>query len=65
MPKKNGREVYKEIRTITPGIKAIFLSGYAEDVISKQGVFDSGVNFILKPVSPKALLLRIRQVLDS
>ncbi len=65
MPKKNGREVYEEIRTITPVIKAIFLSGYAEDVISKQGVFDPGINFILKPVSPKALLQRVRQVLDS
>jgi CheY-like chemotaxis protein len=65
MPKKNGREVYEEIRTMTPAIKAMFLSGYAEDVISKQGVLDPGINFMLKPVLPKALLNRVREVLDS
>jgi CheY-like chemotaxis protein len=65
MPKKNGREAYEEIRTINPAIKTIFLSGYAEDVISKKGVLDLGINFLLKPVLPTALLKRVREVLDS
>jgi len=65
MPKKNGREVHEEIRTVNPAIKAIFLSGYAEDLIIKQGILDPGVNFILEGVAPKVFRQRDRDMLDS
>ena len=65
MPKKNGKEAYQEILAMTPAIKTIFLSGYAEDIISKEGLLDPGINFILKPVSPVALLNKVREVLDE
>lgn len=65
MPKKNGKEVYEEIKKINPGIKALFLSGYTANLIHKKGILDEGLNFILKPVSPKELLRKVREVLDS
>ena len=65
MPKKNGKEAYQEILAMTPTIKTIFLSGYAEDIISKEGLLDPGINFILKPVSPVALLKKVREVLNE
>ncbi len=65
MPKKNGMEAYQEIKAITPSAKTIFLSGYAEDIISKEGLLDPGINYIQKPVSPIDLLLRVRGILEQ
>ena len=64
MPKKNGKEVYEEIIKTKPDIKALFISGYASDVIHKQGIIEEGINFISKPVLPEVRLRKIREVLD-
>lgn len=65
MPKKNGKEAYHEIRIMNPTIKALFVSGYAEDIINKQCLLDPGINFILKPLTPSQLLKKVREVLDT
>ena len=65
MPKKNGKEVYEEIVKIRPDIKALFISGYATDIMHKQGIIEEEINFISKPVSPEALLRKVREVLDK
>lgn len=64
MPKKNGKEVYEEIKKINPRIKALFLSGYTANLIHKKGILEEGLDFILKPVSPKELLRKVREMLD-
>jgi PAS domain S-box-containing protein len=64
MPRKNGREVYEEIRLVNPGIKVIFLSGYADGVLSDQEMRERGLTFMLKPVSPRQLVQKVREVLD-
>ncbi|MEF9427377.1 MAG: response regulator, partial [Candidatus Mariimomonas ferrooxydans] len=65
MPKKKGREVYEEIKKVSPDIKVIFTSGYTAGIIHTNGILEKGVNFILKPVSPNNLLKKIREVLDT
>jgi len=65
MPKKNGKEVYEEIRKTRPEIKALFMSGYATNIIQKKGILEKGLNFILKPISPTKLLRTIREVLEK
>ena len=64
MPRKNGRELLNEIRRIKPGIKAIFISGYAAEVMQKKGI-EEGTEFIRKPFKKEDLLRRVRQVLDK
>jgi len=65
MPKKNGQSVYEEIRRVRPGVKALFISGYTQDIISRKGVLDEGINFIAKPVKPDELLAKIKEVLQN
>ena len=65
MPKKNGREVFEKARPRAPSLKAIFTSGYPADLIQKEGVLETGINFLPKPSSPEALLQKIRKVLDQ
>jgi PAS domain S-box-containing protein len=65
MPKKNGGEVYREIRMVRPDIKVLFMSGYPEDTVGRQGILGPGINFISKPVSPTELLMKVREILDT
>jgi nitrogen-specific signal transduction histidine kinase/CheY-like chemotaxis protein len=64
MPKKNGKDAYEDIKGIRHDIKALFLSGYARDIIQKFGI-ENGIEFISKPVSSVELLRKVREVLDK
>lgn len=65
MPRKNGKEVYDEIRSGSPNIKALFMSGYTGDIIQRRGLFEEGLHFISKPISSTELLQKLREVLNS
>lgn len=65
MPKKDGKEVYFEIKKVKPDAKVIFMSGYATDILYKKGIVEDSLNFISKPISPEELLLKVREVLDT
>jgi two-component system cell cycle sensor histidine kinase/response regulator CckA len=65
MPRKNGRDVYDEITRISPGVKTIFLSGYTSDILTSKGIFQDGLNFLIKPVLPGVLLNKVREVLGK
>ncbi|UCE79781.1 MAG: response regulator [Nitrospiraceae bacterium] len=65
MPKREGKEVYEEIKGIKPDVKALFLSGYSEDLLQKKGVLEKGLHFIFKPVAVNDLLRKVREVLDK
>jgi CheY-like chemotaxis protein len=63
MPKKNGKEAGREIRTIRPDLKILFTSGYTADVLEQKDVLEEKVDFISKPVPPHELLAKIREML--
>ncbi|HUO76657.1 MAG TPA: PAS domain S-box protein [Thermodesulfovibrionales bacterium] len=65
MPKKNGKEVYEEIKKTAPGIRVLFTSGYTANTMQTREFLDKGLHFIPKPVSPKQLLQKVREVLDE
>ena len=65
MPKMNGRQAYEQICRIRPGVKVIFMSGYAADIIMEKGVVTDDFHFITKPVKPFDFLEKVRMVLDQ
>jgi PAS domain S-box-containing protein len=65
MPDMNGKELFERIRQARQGIRVLYMSGYPADVISKQGVLETGINFLRKSFSAKELTVKVRQVLDS
>ena len=65
MPGMNGRLLAQTIKHQYPDIFIIFMSGYTENVITRQGILEEGVNFISKPFTPSALASKIRRVLDK
>lgn len=65
MPKKSGKAAAAEIEKMRPGVRTLFMSGYSEDMINKQGALEEGLAFIQKPISPKVLLTKVRELLDA
>jgi PAS domain S-box-containing protein len=65
MPGKNGKEMLDEIRKIKPGIKAVFISGYAAEVMHDKGILEEGIELIMKPFKKDDLLRKVRKILDG
>jgi two-component system NtrC family sensor kinase len=65
MPGRNGKEVLDEIARINPAVKAIFISGYAGDIVLDKGVGKDNADFLQKPLSMPKLLGKVREVLDG
>ncbi|MCX5864303.1 MAG: GAF domain-containing protein [Deltaproteobacteria bacterium] len=65
MPKLNGQEAYEAISKIRPGVKAIFMSGYAPDMIREKAALADTVPLLAKPLSPNELLRKVRETLDQ
>jgi len=65
MPEMNGRELAKNLLSLYPDMKRLFMSGYTADVIAHHGVLDEGVRFISKPFSMKGLIAKVRAALDD
>jgi two-component system cell cycle sensor histidine kinase/response regulator CckA len=63
MPEMNGRDLAKNILSLYPSLKRLFMSGYTANVIAHHGVLDYGVNFIQKPFSVKDLAIKVRDAL--
>ncbi|MFW6415301.1 MAG: response regulator, partial [Thermodesulfobacteriota bacterium] len=64
MPDMNGKDLFEQISRKFPQAKALYMSGYPENVISNHGILDRGVNFIQKPFSVQDLCLKVRELLD-
>ena len=65
MPKMNGKELADEIMKTRPQTKVVFVSGYPREVLSQQGILESGIHLIQKPFELEDLVRQIRKVLDE
>ncbi|KUL26577.1 PAS domain S-box protein [Chlorobium limicola] len=63
MPEMNVRDLSDKLLSIRPDLKILFMSGYTADNIANHGVLDTGVNFIQKPFTIKALSKKVAAVL--
>jgi CheY-like chemotaxis protein len=63
MPKMLGNEVAARIHTIHPELPVLYMSGYAQPVLTEKGNLQPGVTIIEKPFTSRQLLDRIHSVL--
>jgi CheY-like chemotaxis protein len=63
MPGMNGPAVADILTRTRPGMKVVFMSGYADAVIARHGVMAREVPFLQKPFTPERLADTIVEVL--
>jgi DNA-binding response OmpR family regulator len=63
MPKMTGNEVAVRIRELRPEIPVLYMSGYAEPVLTENGTLPDGVTIVEKPFTSQELLDRVRAFL--
>jgi PAS domain S-box-containing protein len=65
MPGVSGPELAKNLLSMRPGMKVLYMSGYAGEYLHDEGVNADGAALLQKPFTAAALEERIRQVLHQ
>ena len=65
MPERSGRDLARQLQAARPELKVIFMSGYTDEIIARQGVLDDGVTFLQKPFGSDDLLPLVSEVLKN
>lgn len=63
LPGMSGTELARSLAALRPGVKVLFMSGYADDHDVHHGILDPGARFIGKPFTSEALARKVRQML--
>jgi two-component system cell cycle sensor histidine kinase/response regulator CckA len=65
MPGITGRELAHEVRILRPEIRVLYMSGHADETLSRHGGLEPGAAYIAKPFTPAALVRKVRGVIDA
>ncbi|MGY2290992.1 ATP-binding protein [Pseudomonas sp. SDO528_S397] len=65
LPGMNGRQLAEIGRQIRPGLKVLFITGYAEHAASRAGFLDPGMQMIAKPFTFDLLTATVREMIRS
>jgi len=65
MPKMSGPKLARNLASLRPDLKVLFVSGYADDTVLRKGVGDLAHDFLQKPFPLRSLAGKIREVLEQ
>ena len=65
MPGINGRELAARLAPSRPEMLVIYMSGYTDRIMSKDGVLDGSVAYLQKPFTPEMLTQMVHRVLAA
>ena len=64
MPGQNGCGLAHDLRDMRPSLRTIFISGYPENLVTRNGPQPPGVSYLPKPFSAESLLRQVRRILE-
>jgi CheY-like chemotaxis protein len=64
MPGMSGYELVELARPLRPDMQILYVSGYSEEAITRQGQLAEHIELLAKPFTPGVLTAKIRQLLD-
>jgi two-component system cell cycle sensor histidine kinase/response regulator CckA len=64
MPSMSGYELVERARPLRPEMRILYVSGYSEEAIIRQGQLTENIELLAKPFTPGVLTAKIRQLLD-
>jgi two-component system, cell cycle sensor histidine kinase and response regulator CckA len=65
MPEMSGTDLAARVRKIRPETRVLFMSGYTDESVARHGVLEPEIAFLQKPITPKTLARKVREVLDA
>jgi two-component system cell cycle sensor histidine kinase/response regulator CckA len=65
MPRLNGVDLAEQLRARRPSLRVLFMSGYTDNAIVRNGLLDNSATFLQKPFTPEELLRKLRSVIES
>ena len=65
MPGLDGPALAEKVIRMHPAIRVLYISGFTDDAVLRQGQSQSRVYFLQKPFEPDVLLGKVRKVLDA
>ncbi len=65
MPGMTGKELSQHLETLRPGLKTLFMSGYAANIMDHNGFIEGRLELLPKPFSSHQLTSRVREMLDK
>ena len=65
MPHMGGRQLADVVSAMRPKICVLYMSGYSEDAIVRNGVLEDEISFLQKPFSPDTLAQKVKEILDK
>ena len=65
MPQMGGQELADRVKMEHPDMRILFMSGYVDDEMIQNKMFDEEIAFLQKPFSRSDLAKKVREVLDS
>ena len=64
MPRMSGPQLAERLAPIRPDMKVLYMSGYTNDAIVRNGILESKISFIQKPITPDALARKVKETLS-
>ncbi len=65
MPHVSGRELASSLRAKRPTLRVLYMSGYTDDAVIRNGALEPASAFLQKPFTPAALAQKVREVLEA
>jgi two-component system cell cycle sensor histidine kinase/response regulator CckA len=65
LPDRNGCELAHELVALGSSFKALFVSGYPENSVTRTGLQQPGLSYLPKPFSAASLLQKVKEVLGK
>jgi signal transduction histidine kinase len=65
LPDMSGLELFSRLRSVRPGSRVLYTSGYTDEVMLLHGLAAPEASFLPKPYDLTALLRRVREVLAA
>jgi PAS domain S-box-containing protein len=65
MPESEGPPLFDRLTKERPGLRVLYMSGYANESIVHRGLLIEGTSFLQKPFTPQTLRRKVREVLDG
>jgi len=65
MPGMGGSDLASRLEAQRPGLRVLYMSGYTDDAVFRQGLLERGPVFLQKPFVPETLARKVREALEG